>query len=495
MTTRLFGIDPRGLAAFRVGMGLLLLWDLAARAWSLGFHYTDDGVLPRALAVEAWPGDGRWSLHLLAGGGIGQAVLFLIAAAAAGALIVGYRTKLATVVSWVMLVSLQHRNPLVCNAADDLVAAMLFWAMFLPLGRCASLDARLSGGGEPPDRRPVLSAATTAILLQVVLMYVITGLFKWNELWHDGVALRRALHNDLYARPLGVWLREQVMLSSWLARGTPWFEVIAPLLAFVPVFTGRIRLVLILLFLGFHLGIELTLTTGLFPYASALGWVLFVPGAVWDRLFGRAMSTDEAEPGAAAWRWSAWRWAGEAVVAALLVAVLAWNVGELRRPRHLPRQPGLLRELAHAVGLDQRWVMFGRPGRRGGWYTILGTTEDGRRIDLLLDQPFDAELAGRPDRISAMFPTHRWRKHLNNLTHEGRQRYQATLGPALCAWWNGGHDDADRIDRIEVNFIEVTYPDDPASGEAAQMRRLVFYRGVCPRPDDIVLPPPTPEGI
>ncbi len=488
LADRLFGIDARSLAVFRVGLGVLLLWDLAIRASSMGMHYTDDGVMPRTLLIETWRQTGRWSFHLLAGGTASQAVMFILAAAAAVALTLGYRTRLATVVCWVLTVSLQHRNPLVNNAADELVAALLLWAIFLPLGRCWSLDARrLSAPTAVPLPVNVLSVATAAILLQVALMYVVTGLFKWNELWHEGVALRRVLHNDLYVRPLGLWLRDQAGLVSLMTRAVPWFEVVGPLLAFVPIFTARIRLGLIVLFLGFHLGIELSLTAGLFPYACAVVWVLFVPGMVWDRL----SKPREAQRGGALKPWHGW--AGQAVVAGLFAMMVWWNVADILRPTMRLPQTGVLPSLQHALRLDQRWNMFGRPSLRGGWYVIVGTTEDGRATDLLANQPFDPTQADRPDRISAMFPNHRWRKHFALLTRDGYQRYHRSLGPALCHWWNASHDEAQRIDRIEVNYIEATYPE--TGDTPPTLRRLVFYRGVCAKPDDIVLPPPAPEGI
>ena len=42
----IFGIDLRTMALFRVGLGALLLADLALRARDLTAHYTDAGILP-----------------------------------------------------------------------------------------------------------------------------------------------------------------------------------------------------------------------------------------------------------------------------------------------------------------------------------------------------------------------------------------------------------------------------------------------------------------
>ena len=75
----IFGIDLRTLALFRVGLGALLLVDLALRARDLTAHYTDAGILPRAALLDTLS-VGSFSLHLLNGTVAFQAVMFIIAA-------------------------------------------------------------------------------------------------------------------------------------------------------------------------------------------------------------------------------------------------------------------------------------------------------------------------------------------------------------------------------------------------------------------------------
>ena len=64
---RLFGIDLRNLALFRIGLGAILLIDLAIRFQDLQAHYTDAGVLPRESASDYYASTWRWSLHQLSG--------------------------------------------------------------------------------------------------------------------------------------------------------------------------------------------------------------------------------------------------------------------------------------------------------------------------------------------------------------------------------------------------------------------------------------------
>jgi len=145
-------VDLRALAAFRIGLGALVIADLLLRSRSLTAFYTDYGVLPRRAFFSDY--SGNYSLHALSGEPWAVGLLFALAGAFALALVVGYRTRLVTLVSWVLLVSLHARNPMVLNSGDTLLRMLLFWS-------AASTDwtgRRRSRAGETasnPWRRPV----------------------------------------------------------------------------------------------------------------------------------------------------------------------------------------------------------------------------------------------------------------------------------------------------------------------------------------------------
>ena len=143
--TDVLGLDVRSLAVFRVGLGLLLLTDVLTRVQHLDAHYTDAGVLPLSVLLRQQWNNGWWSLHALSGDAGLQWLLFGLAAVFAVQLVLGWRTRVAHVASWVLLASAQARNPLVLQGGDDLLRLVTFWSMFLPLGATWSLDARREG--------------------------------------------------------------------------------------------------------------------------------------------------------------------------------------------------------------------------------------------------------------------------------------------------------------------------------------------------------------
>ena len=92
---RVFSIDLRSLAAFRIATGLLLLVDLINRGLYLQDHYTDFGLC-LAPYLDKFANIQYFSFHLSHGSGWFQSALFVVAAFFAICMMVGYRTRLVT---------------------------------------------------------------------------------------------------------------------------------------------------------------------------------------------------------------------------------------------------------------------------------------------------------------------------------------------------------------------------------------------------------------
>lgn len=416
----LFAVDVRALAALRIALGVLLLADLANRTPDLCAHYADAGTLPRDTLRALRPGTWPLSVHMLGGGTAFQAALFVLAAGVAAALLAGWRTRIATALSWFLLASLHARNPLVLQGGDTLLRLLLFWSLFLPLGAIWSLDARRAGDTSPPRR--IVSPATAALLLQTCAVYWMSGLQKSHPVWQvEARAVADALALDSFATAFGRSLLAHPDLLRASSRIVLWTEIIAPLLAFVPVCTARIRVAVVLTFVAMHLGFALCLELGLFPLTSAASWLVFLPASFWDRVT-RAPVRAETAPvlyGSTA--------AG--VAAFLLLAYVAWwNVGVLDDRREMPIG---LRRAGRMLGLQQQWKMFApAPPRADGWYVVAGRRADGSWGDALR--------AGRaldwrkPALVSATYPSQRWRKYLVNLSRKRYAGYRADYARWSC---------------------------------------------------------------
>ena len=282
----IFGIDLRTLALVRIALGAVIIADLVMRARDLRAFYTDAGVLPRAALLGEV---GQWSpsLHLLAGSATLEGVLFVIAGVIALALIVGYKTRLATILSWVFLLSLQARNPALFQGGDHLLYLLLFWAMFLPLGARFSVDAALDPRiSDAPDR--YCSMATAGFLIQAMIVYFFGALLKTDSMWlPDGTAVYFALHLDHMATPLGILLRPYPTLLQGLTYYVMGLELLAPFIMFSPVWRLPLRLVGLALLIPMHIGFFLLLQIALFAPVSITSLLAFTPGWAWDRMGAR----------------------------------------------------------------------------------------------------------------------------------------------------------------------------------------------------------------
>jgi hypothetical protein len=453
-------IDVRSLALFRIGIALVLLGDLLVRLQDLRAHYSDAGVLPRhAMSADSW------SLHLLSGSWQLQLVLFLVAFAAGVALLVGYRTRLATVVSWLLLISLHTRNPLILQGGDVLLRMLLFWAMFLPLGACWSLDQRRTSASQ------VLSVASVALLLQVCFVYWFTALLKTDESWtRSGSAVWYTLSIEQYSTPLGLYLLQFPKLLKWLTFATFYLELLGPFLAFSPWATARCRIVVVALFLAFHLvGLNLTMELAHFCYVCALAWILFLPSSFWNRLCAGVVQPV----------WRAGR-ASNAAALFFLGYVFLWNL------RTLGLSVPLLTGPVHAVGpylrIDQCWNMFApHPLLEDGWYVIPAQLRDGTEVNLFAGgQPGSALQPvswAKPPCLSATYKNDRWRSYLMNLMieEEGRQ-HMVHYTHYLAREWNATHPPHQQLAVLDLAFM---WKVNTIGAPPMRHKRVMLRRHIC----------------
>ncbi|TAE59145.1 MAG: HTTM domain-containing protein [Nostocales cyanobacterium] len=277
------GLDLRSLAAFRIGIAIIILVDLFTRFQDITAHYTDYGVLPRNFLSEIAK-TGYWSLHAISGEPIFEVILFIIAAFFALQMLVGYRTRVATIASWILLVSMHNRNPALIFAADDVLRALMFWGMFLPWGARYSLDSALNTS---PRQSPITyaSGATFALMCQQCFIYIFSAAIKSkSEIWTTGEAVYYALSYDQYVTPLGQFLLNFQPILNIFTQITLVLEWIGPLVIFIPWKNHIFKTIAVFTFISLHAGFGLTLNIGIFPFLSSFSWLAFLPSEFWDGL-------------------------------------------------------------------------------------------------------------------------------------------------------------------------------------------------------------------
>lgn len=284
-TERLFSIDFRALVVMRVGLGLALIIDLITRLPDVFAMYSDWGVVPRVDILSFWSSTSYVSVHLLSGSVWLQTILLLVQIVLAVFLVIGYRTRLATILSWFLLISLHFRLPIVLNGGDLLFRMLLFWGMFVPWGRYLSLDVALGRVKEikTVNVPKLLSIGGIGLMLQGALMYFFTGILKNGMEWQtEFSAIYYALSHDQFVTGIGEWMLNFPELLHYLTAFVVYLEIVGPILLFIPIFTARIRILVFFLLLVMQIGMNAGMHNfGLFGFLSVIALLPYLP----DRFF------------------------------------------------------------------------------------------------------------------------------------------------------------------------------------------------------------------
>jgi hypothetical protein len=456
---RVATLDPRSLAVARIALALLTLVDLGARLEDVDAFYTDDGVLPRA-AIHLPDWDFLWSFHTLSGGRSFVLLLFALHAICAVALLVGFRTTLATLLCFLFAASLQARNPLLRDGHDDLIRVLLFFGLFLPWGARFSVDART---GRAPAVPSPPSWGAAGFMGQLCLVYWAGAIGKLQSpWWQSGHAITNALSLGRYETHLGHWL---LRFPSTLHRLEPLVlatEIFVPALLFWPTRQPLIRSGVVIAMVLLHVSFGLCLRLGLFPLVSAAAWLAVIPGEVWDRFLPITRTAPASSPVAET------RLTKGAVIAGLLVA-LGGNVLVLGPDLPLARPLG---RLASLVGLQQYWLLFAPTVAEAahledGYYVEVAQPRSGDAVDLMApDRRLSWE---RPPLISAAYANRRWRHYLANLRLSfptGSRQFHTVMASRqayarfLCQREATA---GDALSRVSIYFLSYRFghPEDP----------------------------------
>jgi hypothetical protein len=249
-----------------------LLWT-ASLLPELGPLFSRHGVLPRQPAS----GDaGLWGLLGIWPGDVALSLTIVVLAAACVALLVGCWTRVAAVLVFAGLLSVQRRDPFVFNSGDVLLRTTAFYLTLAPAGAALSVDAWRRHGRcafvDFPSRAPW---ALRLIQVQLTIVYLSSVWAKARgQAWNDGTAVSYALRlTDLARFPVPDELARSALAANVLTYGTLATELAIAIL----IWNRALRPYVIGLGLAMHLGIDYSLRVGFFAPALLACYVAFVP--------------------------------------------------------------------------------------------------------------------------------------------------------------------------------------------------------------------------
>lgn len=458
-------IDLRALAAFRIAIGSLLVADLLLRSRNLRAFYTDSGVLPRAALLLDYTH--VYSIHAWFGSLQAQIGLFIVAGIAAVAIVIGYRPQAAALISWILLVSLHIRNPMVLNGGDVLLRMLVFWAIFLPTGKRWTLFGRTTDR----DQSTVMSAASAALLLQMVLLYVANLVHKSDgSFWFAGDAVRYVFSLDQFTVLLGNSLEGFSLLLTVFNYVWVGLLLLSPLLLIT---TGITRATIASALVGVHLGMLITMKLGLFPLIAVVGLIPFYPPIVWNALRRKISKISKgndsvkkvifkgqsvrdtirtqvpARRGSILFSSNSISGGKQLLIQVLpiiFLLLILLSVGQSVGVATIPEEAATVVETTQT---GQSWRMFAPdPPTTDGWFVIQGSPVNGTTRDV---RTGDNVTFDRPPDLAATYPTARWRKYLENVRSVPNENHRSYLAHYFCSQWN--HSREQDIKTVTIYFM------------------------------------------
>ena len=456
----------------RIGIALVILVDLLIRISDLEAFYSDTGVLPlEALFRNGW-NQYFVSIHTISGLWQIQLVLFILSFFCALMLLMGYRTQLFTVLSWFLLLSLHNRNGFILQGGDDLLRMVLFWAMFIPWGARYSYD-RIRSSNINGDVALPTSIALFAYVLQISYLYTGSALLKGPEWSSEFTALYYTYSLDQIAYPLTKYLYYHPALLKELTRMAFYFELLVPVLFFIPFAHSFFRLLGVVLIILFHSINEWTLFIGLFPMIGMATVLGVLPSFVMDKfealtvkvrlLLSKYVTIIARYIG----RLISWKAPvvfpsylqniQTAILIFLTIFVFDWNFSNLSFIHS--KLSDHLRFIGYSLRLDQSWGMFA-PGvfKDDGWYVVKAMPSDGTApFDLL--HPEKELTLDKPKSVVAVFKNDRWRKYSENYLIGDNEFLRGYFCNYARRIWNENYEDR-LIKSLDVIYVkEFTQPD------------------------------------
>ncbi len=262
--------DPLPLALYRAGFGALLCVECLTRLpyaeelySSVGFHRS---------AIGAWAPPPVLAYALV-----------LVAALGAAAISLGWRTRVASVVTLAVWTWLQAIDQINEKALHSIFVVVLALLALSDAGAARSLDARRAGG----DAAEVWATPLRLLQLQFAQVYFFAGIAKlFATGWITGTVLQLSL-SSRWASDTGLWVATWLpdVAVRLLALFTVIYELVGPWLLFVP----WARPWVIAFGVSFHFGIQSTLSIGWLGAHFILALVTLYPEpTTWRRLFAHA---------------------------------------------------------------------------------------------------------------------------------------------------------------------------------------------------------------
>ncbi|MDQ3394683.1 MAG: hypothetical protein M3512_11310 [Bacteroidota bacterium] len=460
-------LDLRALAILRILISMVLLADLTIRITDLSAFYTNDGVLPLEILFRHLWDHSYFSIFTGTSNYYLQVPIFVLYFICIICLMLGYKTRLFTIFTWLFLMSLHSRNPLILQGADHFIRLIVFWAIFLPWGYLYSIDSYKNIAIR--KSYSYRSIATFAYICQIAFLYIFSALLKDSPEWHtDFTALYYALSLDQLVTPIGSFIYPHFEFLRLLTAVVYYIELFLPLLLFIPFYNAWFRMGVIIVVVLMQIGIYMTVNVGLFSITSIVAMAGLLPTHFIDKW--ASSNTDFVHRWKTDFNRFMLRFANLTVnetiappksnnftgifVGFCLLYVLGWNLNTIGKKAI----PDNMIWIGNLLRIHQYWSMFAPAVYKDdGWFIFAGTTTNGKEIDLNHGNPLTYQ---KPNRVTDFIKNDRWRKYNENILIVSNSYLRPYYCQFILNTWNDNSQNTEKVINLKIIYmLEITLPD------------------------------------
>ncbi len=227
--------DLRTLGIYRLVAGFLLFADNIRHWVEAPYFYSNEGMLKNHFVLFR-PFSGHNFSVFNAFSSLPEVhVIFALAAIVYFCVFVGFHTRVAGILAFVLVTSLDNRLVLTENGGYVVQNLAAFWCAILPVGRRFSVDAWLRSFRERKERAhgdlttrfeppwkvaPYVSIGAALVTLNLAVVYLFNVVNKSGAVWRNGETVHYVLHLDRMITGLAVFFRD--ILPYWATMGLSW---------------------------------------------------------------------------------------------------------------------------------------------------------------------------------------------------------------------------------------------------------------------------------
>jgi hypothetical protein len=213
-------ISARPLGIFRIVYGSVIIMYLGLMTVEFDYFYTGAGLLQGTEAREA-AGPFRFSPLQYVDNPMVAHLVLAATASVAVAFTLGWRTRLMSVLLYLGMLSMYHRNVISNGGPDALPMILSFYAMLCPCGAAYSLDAIRAAKKRGAAAEPLIVPWAVRLLqMQLCLIYFQSCVIKSRgETWLSGTTVHYILFNTEFRQFNLEWLTQYPLLINAMTHG------------------------------------------------------------------------------------------------------------------------------------------------------------------------------------------------------------------------------------------------------------------------------------